>query len=158
WEDLASEDAVRAYAALCSFASRGGAIIGFLRERLIRRPPDAETVRKWVRALADEDLEARNRALSELRRVDAAADYQKIMAEKDCPVEVAAALRSILNDAGGRRLDNAERRRRVRAIWALDRGAASEAETLLREISVMATDARVREEAAFSLDRVRLRK
>ncbi|HTF57651.1 MAG TPA: PQQ-binding-like beta-propeller repeat protein, partial [Planctomycetota bacterium] len=158
WDDLASKDAVKAYAAVCALALKGGAVAPFLKERLIHRPPDAATIRKWVRGLADEDIEARHRALSELRRVDAAADYLKIMAEKDCPAEAAAALRSLLNDAGGRRLDDADRRRRVRAIWALDRGGAPEAADLLREITEVVTDARVREEAALSLSRVHVRK
>jgi WD40 repeat protein len=158
WDDLASKDAAKAYSAMCALALKGGSVAAFLRERLIRRPPDAAALRKLLADLELEDIESRARSSEELGRLDAVVEYRKILGEKDCAAVVATTLRNLLSQVKPLRPDDMDRIRRVRAVTALDRGNSPEGTALLREVSEAVTDLRIREEAARSLERIQPKK
>jgi hypothetical protein len=75
WADLAVEDAARSYAAIWTLASAPRQAVEFLGKRLDPGDPvDEQQVRRWLRALDDDDFLARERATKELGRLGDAAE------------------------------------------------------------------------------------
>jgi hypothetical protein len=147
WDSLASDDVSRAYGALCALAARGGFAAPFLRERLIVRPPEGR-VRKLIADLGQDDIEAREKpsnstALTRLRIPEDPRKKTARLSRPGCQVDPQRYEAAVQRDT--RRL------RRIRAISALSRSQAPECVALLRDLSEIATDALVREEAARSL-------
>ena len=155
WDDLAADDAPRAYRAVVCLAHHPQQSVPFLKARL--RPasgPGAREVARLVAALGAENFADRERAEQELEALGEAVRPALERAAAGAPEpEVRRRLEALLERLE-RRVPPPGELREVRAVEALERMATPEARELLRALSEGAKETRVTQEAKASLDRL----
>jgi RNA polymerase sigma factor (sigma-70 family) len=153
WLDLASEDAARAYQAVCALAAAPRQSVALLRERM--HPTDASQMIRWIAELDSDEFRVREQAQKSLEK-------QGVMAE--------FALREALQETS-----SAEARRRIgelleklqnvplspkclqelRAVEVLEHIGTPAAREVLASLTQGATQARLTHEAKAALKRLR---
>ncbi|HMC65612.1 MAG TPA: hypothetical protein VKI65_11800, partial [Gemmataceae bacterium] len=154
WDDLASEDARRAYAAVWRLAESAEEAVPFLRRHL--RPiaePDAKRIRRLIDDLDSSDFAAREKASAELAKLGelVAPALRAALADKPS-LEVARRAEELLQKLEGPvRAPNTLRA--LRAVEVLEYIATSEAQQILKALAQGAPAARLTEEAKAALAR-----
>jgi hypothetical protein len=155
WEDLASADAGRAYAAVWGLADVPGASVPLLGERL-RPVTEAEVkeVRRYIADLDSDTFAVRKKAFEQLDRLGPAAEPALRKArEKGGSPEVRRRVEELLDRLGSRSL-SAEPLRTLRALAVLEHEETPEARRLLRELAGGAAGAWLTQEAQAAQARV----
>jgi RNA polymerase sigma factor (sigma-70 family) len=154
WDDLAAEDASRAWQAVCVLASSPGESVPFLRGRL--RPATEADPRQLARLIADLDsdrFEVRARAQRELEKLGELAAPALRKALPSPSAEVRRKAEALLAKADS--LTPApERLRELRAVEALEHAGTPEARRLLGTLSRGAAGARLTREARLAAERL----
>jgi HEAT repeat protein len=135
WDDLTSDDALRADLALWRLAGAGPRAVSLLRERL--RPPPALTAERVTQLIADLDADAfatRQRATSDLTEgiESAAPALRRTLAGKPS-AEQRRSIQTLLDGLDPTR--NPEQRRRLRAVRLLEELGGADARALLEDLS-----------------------
>ncbi len=156
WSDLASDDARRAYRAVCELSDRPDAVALF-RDRL---KPATEGPREPIRKLIA-DLNS-----PEFARRDAAKKQLIDLDEQAAPA-LRAALLGPLSEEQRRRIEqllsaldivrSPERLRHLRALEVLERIGTPDAERVIRTLAAGLPEARVTRDAKATLDRLTMR-
>jgi hypothetical protein len=157
WADLKSEDAARAYKAVCSLGGAPAQAIPFLNKHL--EPVAAPDVKNQAVLIADlnsDTFAKRQKAMMELTRLGELAEPALRQALDKAPspearqriMQLLARLETI--GASGEPL------RQTRAVEALERMGTAEARQLLDKLAAGAPAAILTREAQMTLDRLRL--
>jgi WD40 repeat protein len=158
WEDLAGENAVRAYAAHWELVEAPGEAIALLKQHL--KPAGGERGKqfaRWIADLEDEDFEVRQSASDELAKAGSSAEesIRRAMATNP-PPETKRRLESLLEKLSTRVL-SPEDRRGLRAIEILERITTPDARQLLESLAKGADAEPITVEAQESLARLKAR-
>jgi RNA polymerase sigma factor (sigma-70 family) len=151
WDDLAGNDAVRAYRAIRALAGSPQASVEFLRRHLHPvRPADSKQLARLLADLDGEDFAARDKAMRELEKLgdSAAADLHKALAGKPS-LEVKRRIEQLLEGQNGK-----EHIRVVRALESLERMGTREARSLCEKLAGGVAEARLTREARATLQRL----
>jgi hypothetical protein len=155
WEDLASPDAGRAYAAVWRLAEVPEVAVPFLRQRL--RPvtnAEGEAIRRHIKNLDSDSFMVRQEAFQHLQVLAlAAAPALRETLEKKVPLEVRRRVEQLL-EALSHGPAPAEYLRTLRALAALEHAGSAEARSLLQELAGGAAEAWLTQEARSSLQRL----
>ena len=135
WDDLTTDDALRADLAVWRLAGAGSRTVRLLRERL--RPPLALSAERLARLIADLDNDAfatRQGASSDLAEAieSAAPALRKALADKPT-AEVRRSIQALLDGLDPTR--DPEQRRRLRAVRLLEEMGGAEARAVLESLS-----------------------
>jgi hypothetical protein len=156
WNDLASTDAARAYAAIWRLVEDPGRAVPLLREHFKFQPaPGPEELRRLVADLDADEFDKREAAEKKLRAFGGWAEAALRAGLKDNPspeqkrrIEgILAALRDFNPPAP-------ETLRRLRAVMVLERAGTAEAQKLLQALAKGSPEARLAREAKAALDRL----
>jgi WD40 repeat protein len=155
WADLASEDARRAYAAVCRLAEATEHGVALLRSRL---NPAVETDGKKVRQLIDDldsdTFELREKAFKGLKdSEDSATPILREALNRQPSPEVHRRLRMLLSRPPGL-VTGPETLRGIRAIQVLEQVATPQARQLLEDLAKGAPAGRLTREAKAALNRI----
>jgi hypothetical protein len=154
WEDLAAEDAPRAWQAVCLLASSPGVSVPFLRGQL--RPaagPDARQVARLIADLDSDRFEVRREAAEGLEKLGELAAPALLKALTAPSAEVRRKADALLAKIDS--LSPApDRLRALRAVEALEHAGTPEARRLLEALSRGAAGSRLTREARLSLERL----
>jgi sugar lactone lactonase YvrE len=156
WDDLAAEDAGRAYRALRRLAAAPDAAVPYLGKHL--RPVPVVDDQRLARLIADLDSDTfavREQAAGELGRLgDAAAGSCRKALEGRPSAEARRRLEQLLEqEARGRWSPSSERLRALRALEALELAGGEGARRLLGELAGGMPGAWLTEEARAALER-----
>jgi RNA polymerase sigma factor (sigma-70 family) len=159
WDDLAGDDASRAYAAIWKLTDApADNIVAFLGQRLKPRiRVDAKEVATLIVDLEDDSFEVRekaSKALEELGNAIEPAILREL--DKKPPTETKRRLEALLARPATR-VVSGENLRRLRAIELLEQLGSKAAQDLLTEVARGATDRVEGREARASLARLRRR-
>jgi RNA polymerase sigma factor (sigma-70 family) len=154
WGDLAGADAARAYRAVLKLTAGAAQAVPFLREHLKPAPRgDGERVARLVADLGSCRFATRQKAMSELEKLGAAAESPLREAlKKPLTAEVQLRVRNLLDRVDAQAA--AARLRLGRALEVLERAGTPEARRLLRALAAGAPGAWLTEEARKALRRV----
>jgi WD40 repeat protein len=156
WDDLAGEDAVRAYDAAGKLSARVPQAVAFLRERL--PPVSTARVGRLIADLDDEKAAVREKATDELDGLAEAAETALRQALKNGPpsAEAATRIKAVLAGIETRRQAGPSPRqlRAIRAIEALERNGGPEARRLLEELAKGAPEADLTQDAVAARKRL----
>jgi hypothetical protein len=157
WDDLASEDASKAFRAIALLRGAPDQTVPWLANRL--KPialPDRQRVEQLILGLDSDDFSVRDLAARELEGLgDAAADVlQKALQRKPTP-EARRRLKDLLEMNQPGKTFPLERLRWVRAVEVLERTATPEARALLGRLAKGAPSARLTREAQAARERLR---
>jgi hypothetical protein len=154
WEDLAKDDAAKAYAAMVRMASGGSTTIAALKERLRPvRPVDPQRLARLLKALDSDEFavrEAANRELEKLGDVILLA-LRQTLSRPGLSLELRRrleALSSPLDEIAGERLHQ------LRAIEVLEMMGTAEARELLKAMAGGAPEALATTAAQAALKRL----
>jgi RNA polymerase sigma factor (sigma-70 family) len=154
WDELASADATRAYAASCALVDAPEAAVRFLRTQL--RPTSPAPVEQTVRLLADldsADFRTRQTAATRLRQLgDRAAGALLETLKTNPSLEKRRRMEELLKLLEGP--PSRDALREVRAVAVLERAATPAARKLLQTLASGAPAARLTREAQASLERL----
>jgi WD40 repeat protein len=155
WEDLAGEDAARAFRAIALLAKAPGRSLSLVAGRLRPQPgPDREQLARAIAELDSARFRTRQEAERQLRKWGEPAEPAVRRALAGRPSEEARRrLEQVLRqlEAGGL---TPEQRRQHRAVTLLERAGTPEARRLLEEVARGAEGARLTQEARASLQRL----
>jgi RNA polymerase sigma factor (sigma-70 family) len=155
WDDLASSEAAKAYAAVQAFAAEPQPAVACLRENLKPVPLDEARQTRLKKLLADLDDNAfsvRNAAAEELKQLgDLAEPALRDSLKSSKSVGETRLIEQILDELPGW---TPERLRQTRALMALEYMNTTESRRLLRELSQGAPGALLTRESANSLRRL----
>jgi hypothetical protein len=154
WDDLAGEDAARAWQAVCRLAASPAESVPFLRGRL--RPVAEPDPRQLARLIADLDsdrFEVRGQAQRDLEKLGELAAPALREALKSPSAEVRRKAEALLAKADSL-APSAEALRGLRAVEALEHAGTPEARRLLEALSRGAAAARLTCEARLALGRL----
>ena len=156
WSDLASDDARRAYRAICELSDQPE-VAALFRDRL---KPASEGPREPIRKLIA-DLDS-----PEFARRDAAKKELIALDEQAAPA-LREALKGQLSEEQRRRIEqllsaldvvrSPERLRHLRALEVLERMATPDAERVIRDLAAGLPEARVTRDAKATLERLAMR-
>ncbi len=141
WEDLAKDDAAKAYAAMVKMSADGPTTLAALKKRLCPvRPVDPERLAQLLKDLDSDEFTVRESASHELEKLGDVARpaMRQALARRGAPLELRRRLEAIctsLDDISGERL------RRLRAIEVLARQGGAAARELLKELAAGAPEA-----------------
>lgn len=156
WRALGGGPAGEAFQALTSFSRGGADAIPFLTERMKFSPELNARAEELVLRLDSEDLEPREAAQMELRKLGIAALPAIRKASDAGPKgETRKRLDLLIDELEGPDLRNEEAVRRLRAVHVLDMMDTQAARLVLESISKNSPSWRERTEAALSLQRGR---
>jgi RNA polymerase sigma factor (sigma-70 family) len=154
WDDLAAEDAARAWQAVCVLAATPAESVPFLRRRL--RPAAEANARAVAGLIADLDSDrfaVRRKAVEELEKLGELAAPALRAALKSPSAEVRRRAEALLA-----KIDSLspgpQRLRALRAVEALEHAGMPEARRLLEALARGAAGARLTREARLSLERL----
>jgi hypothetical protein len=158
WEDLTSENAVRAYSAHWELVEAPAAAVALLKQHL--KPAGGERGKqfaRWIADLEDDDFEVRQSASEELAKVGSAAEesMRRAMAANP-PPETKRRLEALMDKLKTRVL-SPEDRRASRALEILERIATPEARQLLEALANGSDAEGLTVEAQESLARLKAR-
>jgi len=154
WEELAKDDAAKAYAAMVRMASGGPTMIAALKERLRPvRPADAERLARLFKGLDSDEFAVRESATRELEKLGDVIlpAVRQRLARPGLSLELRRrleALSSSLDETSGERL------RQLRAIEVLEMLGTTEARELLQAMAGGAPEASVTTAAQLALKRL----
>jgi WD40 repeat protein len=153
WEDLAAEDAGRAFRAVAALAAAPGPSAAWFHEKVRpARPADPGRVERLIAELDDGRFAVRRKAAEELEALGELASPQLRRALEDHPpLEVRRRLLELL---GHLEKLTAEGRRALRTVEVLERLGTPEARQLLAALAAGAPGARVTEEAKAAVARL----
>jgi RNA polymerase sigma factor (sigma-70 family) len=156
WNDLASDDAARAYRAVLALAAAPKTAVALLGERLKPvAPADARRVAKLIADLDSDSFEVREKAAAELAPIaEQASDALRKSLEGSPSAEVRRRVGDLLEPSEPGARQSPEVLRRVRAVEALELSAAPEARRVLQELTRGVAGARLTREARAALDRL----
>ena len=155
WEDLASEDAAKAYRACCALVSAPELSLPFLRENLAPVPsPDPRRVARLIADLDGEPFSVREKARKELALLGEGVKpaLRQALSGRPSPElrrSVEAALLEIESA-----VPSGDELRALRAVEVLERLGTEEARKVLRDLSRGAAGARQSREAKEALARL----
>jgi WD40 repeat protein len=154
WDDLAGEDATRAYQAVAELARRPELAEGLFKDKFAVNPAmNAERLNRLIADLDADDRAVRDRASKELADLGQLAEGALRQALTRSPsVELKLRAMSLLDKM--QRKDCPERSRLLRAIEVLERLGTPNARRLLGRLEKEATVADVAREATASLARL----
>jgi WD40 repeat protein len=155
WNALSNGDASRAYKAVLALASSPKAAAPFLKERLsgVEGASDKRTS-QLILDLNDDQFDVRESTQKELEKLgEAALPAVRQALGANPPAESRRRLQELL-DRHKAATTVPEEVRSLRALEALERSGAPEALAALRELAKDAPNAKVKREAAASLDRL----
>jgi len=153
WEDLAKDDAAKAYAAMVRVAADSSTTIAALKERLRPvRPADPERLARLLKELDSDDFAVRDAASRELEKLGDVAGpaVRQALARPGVSLEPRRRLETIsasLEEISGERL------RSLRAVEVLELCGNEEAREMLKKLAAGAEGARLTEEAKMVLKR-----
>ncbi len=155
WDDLASADAMKGFAAVQSLTAVPGQAVALLRERLPPVPrSESERLQRLIADLDAKRFQERERATAELERLGEQAEFALRQALGNSPSEeVRHRLERILAKRAGSP-PSAELVRVVRAVEVLELIGNPTARDLLTALAQGAPEARVTREARASLERL----
>lgn len=152
WQALADDKAARAFTAMRRLCAAPERAVKLLREKL--KPVEkveADTVRKWIRQLDDDDFRTREAAQKSLEKLgERAAEFLHAALQESPSAEAKARLNRLLKALDTLPPDHL---RRLRAVEVLERIGSAEAKALLADIAQGAAGARLTIEAKASLAR-----
>jgi WD40 repeat protein len=156
WNDLADDDASKAFDAVWKLSLAGKGTVPFLRDRLKTAPPaDAKKVARWIVDLDDEDFEVREKATKELANVGDSARSALAKALETTPsAEVRRRVQLLLSHLDGTSAGPSQRRE-LRALEVLEKIGSAEAHAVIETLSKGPADARLTREAKIILGRMR---
>jgi WD40 repeat protein len=156
WDELADDDARKAFRAICLLAAAPEQSVPYLHDRL--KPgagPDAKRLAKLIADLDSDEFDTREAAMKELAKAghDAAPALRKALADSPS-AEVRDRVGQLLKrlEAGGL---SAGRLRELRAVEALERAGTAEARALLEALAKGAPDGPLAQDARAALPRLR---
>jgi hypothetical protein len=156
WDDLASDDARRAYAAVWRLAEAPrGAGVTIVADRLRPPPVDGKEVRRLIDELDSDTFAVREKATRRLEALGAAAlpALREALA-KEPSLEVRRRLEKLLASKADA---SPEVRRRLRALQVLERAGSAEARQALAALARGATHTAEAQEARAALERLERR-
>jgi WD40 repeat protein len=154
WDDLAVDDAEKAFAAVCRLVAAPGSAVKELGRRLKPVAVDSARVRGWLAELDDESFagrEAAGRGLEALGE-DVEIALERALAAKPAP-EARRRLERLLGRLR-RGEPTAVRRQRARALEVLEQVGTPEARRLLEALARGAAEARLTQEAKAAARRL----
>jgi hypothetical protein len=156
WEELASDDAMKAYKAIWALAAAPRQSVPFLQQQLKPVPHvDPKALAHLVKALGNDSFATRDNATRELKKFGALArpTLEKAL-EAHPPLEVRSRIEGLLNSLTKSPLTRDELRG-LRAIETLEYIGNSEAKKLVEKLSKGAPGAPVTEDARETLQRLK---
>jgi WD40 repeat protein len=158
WADLASEDAGKAYQAICALSEAPRQTAAYFQEPL--RPtlsPDPNRIDKLITDLDNRQFTVREEAAKELQKLGELAKTALEQALKRHPTTaVRRRVEELLETIAGP-VTFPDRLQALRAIEVLERVATPEARGLLQALAKGAPEARITQEAKESLERLHKR-
>jgi RNA polymerase sigma factor (sigma-70 family) len=155
WDDLAGDDAAKAYRAVVGLGCTPEQAVELLKRRL--KPavgPDPKQVGRWVAELDDESFTVRQKAAQELEALgDAAVPVLKEVLQGTPTAEVRRRGEQILSRLEPARVLSGSALREVRAVEVLEAVGTDDARALLRALAGGARGTRLTEEARTALAR-----
>jgi RNA polymerase sigma factor (sigma-70 family) len=151
WQDLASEDAAKAFQAVCELIARPDQAVEILQDGWKRVPrATAEQMRKWVEDLNSNESSVRQKAEAELNRYLAGHEQlvSKALEKADTP-ELRRRLVQILNQL------HPDRLRRTRMLEVLERIGSGPAREFLQTLAGQTEDVETSREASAGLERLK---
>ena len=157
WADLASEDAGRAYQAICRLAAAPDEALPYLRKHIRPvAPVDEKRVARLIADLDSDEFAMREKAADELDKLGerAAGAVRQALAGRPS-AEPRRRLEALLDKQAAEEWGpSADRLRSVRALEVLERVSTPEAKKLLAELAKGAPEAWLTREAKAALDRI----
>ncbi len=156
WDDLADDDASRAFDAVWKLTLAGKGTLPLLRDRLKTAPPaDAKMVARWIMDLDDEEFEVREKATKELANVgESARRALEKIANATPSAEVRRRVELLLSHLDGKSAGPSQRRE-LRALEVLEQIGTADARALVETLAKGPADARLTREAKIVLARMR---
>lgn len=157
WNDLASEDAVRAYRARWSLAADPGQTVAFLAERMRRvAAADPQRVAKLLKELDDPRFAVRERASGELAsQAESVTEALQTFLRSDGSTEARQRAQKLLDDMESG--TDPHYLRPLRAVGVLETIGSPEAAAVLSKIGDGVPQARLTWQARASLERLAAR-
>jgi RNA polymerase sigma factor (sigma-70 family) len=154
WDDLAGQDAARAFDGLRRLSAAPREAAALVRERVKpATPPAAGTVARLVAALGDEKFEARQQAAAELERLGELAEPELRKAlDAEGSLDVRQRLERLLQKLNGQA--PATLVRDLRAVELLELAGGPESRQVLDGLAKGAPGARLTREAKAALERM----
>ncbi len=155
WEDLAGEDAPRAYQAIWALAAAPEQTGPFLGQHMRPvSPVDAKQVARWVLDLDSPRFEARQQATTALEKMGELAEpaLRKALAGESA-LDLRRRLEQLLEKLDGP-ITSPEALRGLRAVEVLERCGTPEARALLESLAEGAPASRLTRDAKASLERL----
>jgi hypothetical protein len=154
WEDLAKDDAAKAYAAIVRMVADGSTTIAALKDRLRPvRPADPERLARLLKELNSDDFAVRESAGRKLEKLgdQAGPAVRQALGRPGLSLELRRrleALSTALDEIDGERL------RLLRSVEVLELAGTEEARELLKTLAAGAEGTRLTEEAKAALTRL----
>jgi hypothetical protein len=156
WNDLASEDAGRAFKATVTLGAAPAQTVPWLRKRL--KPvatPDAKRIAELIAQLDSDDFAVRNTAAKELEKLgDLAGPALRKALEGAISIEARRRIETLLGAGKPGHALPLEELRRLRAVEVLEQAATADARALLEMLAKGAARARLTREAKAALERL----
>ena len=154
WADLETDNALRAYAAICELAATPRETVPFLKERLRPAVVDTQRIARLVTELDAKQFAVRDKAMQELERLGEAAGpaLRKALAG-EAPPEVRRRVEQLLEKLH-QRVKSAESLRLLRALEVLEQLGTPEARKVLETLAQGARQAPLTQEATMALERL----
>jgi hypothetical protein len=155
WEDLAGEDAARAFQAIIKLAGAPGRAVPLLRERLRPAvPADPKKLAQWIADLDSEKFQVREEATEQLEKLGELAVPALNRALAGQPsLEARKRIERLVEKLTGQTLTR-EQLRLMRALEVLEWVGSREARRVLETLAAGAPGALATREAQASLDRL----
>ncbi len=155
WNDLASDDAARAYRAIGALAASPARSVDLLRRRLHPpQPPDAGRLARLIAALDDDQFAVREKAVEELSALGEWAEAPLRVAQAGkSSAESRRRIAKLLDEIAAGSI-TPETLRAIRAVELLERLATPPARELLRTFAAGTPGTRLTREAQETLQRL----
>lgn len=156
WEDLAGEDAVRAYQAVGRLVADPAAAVPGLGAKIAAERVDDRRIARLIADLDSDSFDVREKAMTELERQGSRIEFAlKQAVENKPPLEVQRRLESLLEKATKSKLGlPTEQIRMVRAIEVLERAGGKEAQTVLETLAKQTPWPRLAQDAKAAAERL----
>jgi hypothetical protein len=154
WNDLASDDAAKAYYAGGRLLSGPDMASVFLAKHLRPIADEKERIRGLIAVLNDDDFSKREAASNDLRQFGLLAEPElRRTLDNNPPAETRRAVKDLLDRLGT--MPTEAERRQIRALWVLEQIGSSESRKTLERLAGGAATARQTREAKSALLRLK---
>lgn len=153
WNELAGNDAPKAYRAVYTLSAAPMDVVAVVKERLQPVPKEKpERLQKLIAQLDDDDPAIRETATKQLAGIGAPAGValRKAQAETKS-AEVKLRVENLLKPLDEWVVKDPETLRAIRAIWVLQRIGTKEARAVLEKLAAGAPESRITQEAQSAL-------